>query len=113
MSLFLPSVIVEKWRTDNISEVISHFASLKSNSVALESSCQSLVYRSVIRLIYKERNSVLIVSEQITDHRCERWVHMSFWNRNKMREMMTNLGTHLLIKNKVNVCTITYCLNVF
>ena len=56
-----PSVFVdnkyEKWRTrstDKISEVISHFASVQSNSVALEGSCQSVVYRSVLVLI---RNS--------------------------------------------------------
>jgi len=34
--------------TDKISEVISHFASVQSNSEALEGSCQSMVYRSVI-----------------------------------------------------------------
>ena len=56
-----PSVFVdnkyEKWRTrstDKISEVISHFASVQSNSVAQEGSCQSVVYRSVLVLI---RNS--------------------------------------------------------
>jgi len=39
-----------KWRTrsnDKISEVISHFASVQSNSVDSEGSCQSMVYRSV------------------------------------------------------------------
>ena len=52
-----PSVFVdnkyEKWwtrSTDKISEVISHFTSVQSYSVALElveGSCQSMVYRSV------------------------------------------------------------------
>ena len=32
---------------DNISEVISHFANVQSDSVALEGSCQPVVYRSV------------------------------------------------------------------
>ena len=39
-----------KWRTrtnDKISEVISNFTSVQSNSVDLEGSCQSMVYRSV------------------------------------------------------------------
>ena len=36
--------------TDKISEVISHFANVKSNSVAVEGSCQSMVYRSVMLL---------------------------------------------------------------
>ena len=39
-----------KWRTssnDKISEIISHFASIQSNSIATEGSCQSMVYRSV------------------------------------------------------------------
>jgi len=34
--------------TDKISEVISHFVSVQSNSEALEGSCQSMVYRSVL-----------------------------------------------------------------
>ena len=34
--------------TDKISEVISHFASVQSNSEALEGSCQSMVYKSVL-----------------------------------------------------------------
>ena len=33
---------------DKISEVISHFAGVQSNSVDLEGSCQSMVYRSVM-----------------------------------------------------------------
>ena len=39
-----------KWRmhsTDKISEVISHLVSVQSKSVALEGSCQYMVYRSV------------------------------------------------------------------
>ena len=43
--------IKPQWRTssnDKISEVISRFASVQSNSVALEGSCQSMVYRSVL-----------------------------------------------------------------
>ena len=39
-----------KWRmhsNDKISEIISHFSSVQSNSVAIEGSCQSMVYRSV------------------------------------------------------------------
>ena len=40
------------WQThsnDKISEVISLFASVQSNSVALEGSCQYMVYRSMIK----------------------------------------------------------------
>ena len=33
--------------TDKILKVLSHFASVQSNSIALEGSCQSMVYRSV------------------------------------------------------------------
>ena len=70
-----PSVFVdnkyEKWRTrstDKISEVISHFASVQSNSVALEGSCQSVVYRSVLVLIRnswgenkKQQNTIFLI----------------------------------------------------
>jgi len=38
-------------------------------------------------------------------HRCEKWVHMSSCNPNKVREMVTHLGTHLFIKDNSNVCT--------
>jgi len=44
-------IMDNKWRTrstDKILEVILHFASLQGNSIALEGSCQSMVYRSVI-----------------------------------------------------------------
>jgi len=34
------------------SKVISYFASVQSNSTALEGSCQSMVYRSVVILLY-------------------------------------------------------------
>ena len=36
--------------TDKISKLISHFANVKSNSVAVKGSCQSMVYRSVMLL---------------------------------------------------------------
>jgi len=43
-----------KWQTcstDNISEVISHFTSVQSNSKDLEGSCQPMVYRSMDKRI--------------------------------------------------------------
>jgi len=49
-----------KWWTrsnDKISEVISLFASLQSNSVALEGSCQSMVYRSVVIYHFKYKKT--------------------------------------------------------
>jgi len=36
---------------DKISEVILHFASVQSNSIALEGSFQSMVYRSMILIL--------------------------------------------------------------
>ena len=33
----------------------------------------------------------------VPDHRCEKWVHVSSWNPNKVREMVTHLGTHLCL----------------
>ena len=45
-------------------------------------------------------------SEQVvTDHRCEKWVHMSFCNSNKVREMVTHLGTHLLAFDTSKIIT--------
>ena len=39
-------------------------------------------------------------SEQVvTDHRCDKWVLMSSCNPNKVREMVTHLGTHLFLKD--------------
>ena len=33
----------------------------------------------------------------VTDHKCEKWVHMSSWKPNTVREMLTHLGTPLYI----------------
>jgi len=41
----------------------------------------------------------------VPDHRCEKWVHVSSWNPNKVREMVTLMDTHLFIKDNSNVCT--------
>jgi len=52
-----------KWRTlssGKISEVISYFVSVQSSSVALEGSCQSMVYRSVAQLINKIHAFMLV-----------------------------------------------------
>ena len=44
-------------------------------------------------------------SEQVvTNPGCEKWVHTSYYSPNKVREMVTNLGTHLFIKDNANVC---------
>ena len=65
------------------------------------------------RLIYKIRNFLTSGFEiyaiwfeclvnklsQIPDH------NTSYYNPNKVREMMTHLGTHLFIKDNANVCT--------
>ena len=57
-----------KWRTrsnDKISEVISHFASVQSNSVALEGSCQSMVYRSMRCLVPAVYNCLIGLSKTV------------------------------------------------
>ena len=41
----------------------------------------------------------------VTDSGCEQWVHTSYCNPNKVREMVTHLRTHLFIKDNFNVCT--------
>ena len=48
------------------SEVISHFASVQSNSVALEGSCQSLVYTSVM-----EQKVIIVFFLSINSKLCE------------------------------------------
>ena len=60
----------------------------------------------------------LMLSKQVVkDHGCEQWVHTSYCNPNKVREMVTHLGTHLFIKDNANVCTMLHhnrlCLKVF
>ena len=56
----------EKWWTHStvkISEVVSHFAIVQSNSVALEGSCHSMIYyRSVIQIL--SLNLVMCVEER-------------------------------------------------
>jgi len=75
-----------KWwtrSTDKIWEVISHFASVQSNSVALEGSCQSKVYRSVVlckkiccRLYF---NQFLLSSRQFCSVHLSCWWFLFFW----------------------------------
>ena len=40
----------------------------------------------------------------VTNPGCEKWVHTSYYSPNKVREMVTDLGTHLFIKDNANVC---------
>ena len=67
-----------------------------------------------IRLIYKIRNFLTNGLELfaiwhkclvVTDHRCEKWVLMSSCNQNKVREMVTHLGTHLLAFDTSKIIT--------
>ena len=41
----------------------------------------------------------------VTDQGCKKWVHTSYLNLNKVREMVTHLGTHLFLKDNAPVCT--------
>ena len=41
----------------------------------------------------------------VTDPGCKQWVYTSYCSPNKVREMVTHLGTHLFIKDDSNVCT--------
>ena len=68
-----------KWwtrSTDKISEVISQFESIQSNSVTLEGSCQSMVYRSVFGMYSSKTNETkYLCMDKIYQH-----FHMDFFN---------------------------------
>ena len=49
--------------------------------------------------------AIWVKKQVVTDHRCEKRVHMSSCNPNKVREMVSHLGTHFFINDNSNVCT--------
>ena len=47
----------------------------------------------------------MFIKQFVTDPGCEKWVHTSYCSPNKVREMVTHLGTHLFVNDNSNACT--------